>query len=180
MLFRSIADVASRIGEARQSCAVVRSADGFGIVTDSDFRREVATGRVSPDAPVGDITTMPARTVADSTTVAEAFLQMVEHDVHHLPMVDSKGTPTGVIRVVDLASAEVRDPLLIRSAVQHAPDVPALAAAAHLLPSTAVALADAGVPPLRLAALLATVRDALMRRLISWDAGIEATGAECS
>jgi CBS domain-containing protein len=85
-----------------------------------------------------------------------------------------------VVRVVDLASVEVRDPLLISSAVRHAPDLPALAAAAHLLPSAAVALADAGVPPLRLAALLATVRDAVMRRLISLVAGPDATGAECS
>ncbi|HXP19775.1 MAG TPA: putative nucleotidyltransferase substrate binding domain-containing protein [Streptosporangiaceae bacterium] len=176
----AIADVAARITQARQSCAVVRTPGGFGIVTDSDFRHHVATGRVPAHAPVGGIATMPARTVASSATVAEAFLQMVEHDVHHLPMVDSDGTPTGMVRVVDLASVEVRDPLMISSAVRHAPDVSALAAAAKLLPSAAVALADAGVPPLRLAALLATVRDAIMRRLISWDAGAEATGAECA
>jgi CBS domain-containing protein len=175
-----IADVARRIGAARQSCAVVRSANGLGIVTDSDFRRHVATGDVPPDAPVGAIATSSARTIASGSTVAEAFLQMVEHDVHHLAIVDNGGAPTGVIRVVDLASAEVRDPLLIRSAVQHAPDVPALAATAQLLPSTAVALADAGVPPLRLAALLATVRDAIMRRLISLDASDDTAGAACS
>lgn len=176
----TIAHVARLVSEARQSCAVVRCGDGLGIVTDSDFRRQVATGRVRSDAPVGDIATVPARTISDSATVADAFLQMVEHDVHHLPVVDGTGKPTGVVRVVDLASVEVRDPLLISSAVQHATDVQALAAVAQLLPSTAVALADAGVPPLRLAALLATVRDSIMRRLISWDAATETTGADCS
>ncbi len=175
-----IADVAQRMGDARQSCAVVRGRGGLGIVTDSDFRRHVATGRVPADAPVGEIMTMPVTMVADSATIAEAFLQMVEHDVHHLPVADSQGRPSGVVRVVDMASAEVRDPLLIRSAVEHAADVPAIAAAAHLLPSTAVALSDAGVPALRLAALLATVRDAIMRRLISLDGGIESAGPQCS
>ncbi len=175
-----IADVAQRMGDARQSCAVVRGRDGLGIVTDSDFRRHVATGRVPAEGPVGDIMTMPVTMVTDTATTAEAFLLMVEHDVHHLPVADSQGRPSGVVRVVDMASAEVRDPLLVRSAVEHAADVPALAAAAHLLPSTAVALADAGVPAVRLATLLATVRDAIMRRLISIDGGLDSTGTQCS
>jgi CBS domain-containing protein len=175
-----IADVASRMGEARQSCAIVRGRDGLGIVTDSDFRRHVATGRVPAAAPVGTIATMPVVVISDSATVAEAFLRMLEHDVHHLPLADSQGRPSGVVRVIDMASAEVRDPLAIRSAVEHATDVPALAAAARMLPSTAVALADAGVPSLRLAALLATVRDAIMRRLISIDADLESTGTQCA
>jgi CBS domain-containing protein len=175
-----IAEVAWRMGEARQSCALVRCRDGLGIVTDSDFRRHVATGRVSADAPVGDIVTMPVAMITDRATIAEAFLRMVEHDVHHLPVADSQGRPSGVVRVLDMASVEVRDPLLIRSAVKQAADVPALASAARMLPSTAVALADAGVPALRLAALLGTVRDAIMRRLISIDADADVTGTQCS
>ncbi len=175
-----IAAVAQRMGEARQSCALVRCRDGLGIVTDSDFRRHVATGRVSADAPVGDIATLPIATITDKATVAEAFLLMVGQHVHHLPVMDSQGRPSGVVRVLDMASVEVRDPLLVRSAVEHAADIPALAAAAQMLPSTAVALADAGVPALRLAALLGTVRDAVMRRLIAIDADTDATGTQCS
>ncbi len=175
-----IADVARRISEARHSCAMVRSRDGFGIVTDSDFRRFVATGASPADAPIGDIATVPVVMIDDTAAVAETLLRMVEHDVHHLPVADSQGRPSGVVRVVDLASAEVRDPLLIRSAVEHAADVPELASAARMLPSAAVALADAGVPALRLAALLAAVRDAIMRRLITIDAGIGSLGTQCS
>ncbi len=175
-----IADVARRISEARQSCAVVRCRDGFGIVTDSDFRRFVATGVQPPDVPVGGIATVPVVMITDTATVAETLLRMVEHDVHHLPVTDSQGRPSGVVRVVDMASAEVRDPLLIRSAVEHAADVPELASAARMLPSTAVALADAGLPALRLAALLGAVRDAIMRRLITIDVGIGSIGTQCS
>lgn len=166
-----LAEVASRISDARQSCALVRSAAGLGIVTDSDFRRLVAAGRFQPRDPVRQVATFPARTVTEQSTVAEAFLAMIEHDVHHLPVIDRSGRPVAVVRVVDLASVEVRDPLMIRSAVQHAADAPALALAARSLPATAVSLADAGVPPLRIAALVATVRDAIMRRLIGWAAG---------
>jgi CBS domain-containing protein len=175
-----IAEVARRMGEAHQSCALVRSGDGLGIVTDSDFRQHVATGRVSADAPVGEIATVPVAMTTDRATIAEAFLQMVEHHVHHLPVADSQGRPVGVVRVLDMASVEVRDPLLIRSAVEQAADIPALASAARLLPSTAVALADAGVPALRLAGLLSTVRDVIMRRLIAIQADSDSTAAQCS
>jgi CBS domain-containing protein len=172
-----VSEVAGRIGQARQSCALVRLSDGYGIVTDSDFRRQVATGKVPVHAEVATIMTTPVTAVSEAATVAEAFALMVEHDVHHLPVLAADGRPAGVVRVVDLASAEVRDPLLISAAVRAAPDVAALAAAARLLPSTAVALADAGLPPLRVAALIARVRDAIMRRLISWH---DPAGADCS
>lgn len=175
-----VTQVAARISDARQSCAIVRSPSGLGIITDSDFRKLVAAGRPRPEQPVGAVATFPAQTVTQATTVAEAFLQMIEHDVHHLPVLDPSGQPVGVVRVVDLASVEVRDPLMIRSAVQHADSGEALARAARSLPATALALADAGVPPLRIAALVATVRDAILRRLVEWHATAERTGADCS
>jgi CBS domain-containing protein len=38
---------------------------------------------------------------------------MVEHRVHHLVVMDPEGGPVGIVRVVDLAHKEVRDPLLV-------------------------------------------------------------------
>jgi CBS domain-containing protein len=68
--------------------------------------------------------------------------------------------------VVDLASAEVRDPLVVRAAVDSATDLGELAHAVSLLPGTAVDLVDAAVPPLRVGALLSAVLDSVLRRLL--------------
>jgi CBS domain-containing protein len=172
--------VAEQVTAARQSAAVVRLRDGFAIATDSDFRRCVAEGMPPSSTPVADIATAPALTIADTATGAHAFLRMVQNDVHHLVVVDASGRPSGMVRVVDLASVELREPLLIRSAVRHAADADEVAAASQLVPATVAEMVDVGVPPLHVAALLATVREAILLRLVDLVASDDALGAPCS
>ncbi|MCA2219309.1 putative nucleotidyltransferase substrate binding domain-containing protein [Jidongwangia harbinensis] len=161
-----VRDVAARIGEAAHSCALLRTGAGLGIVTDNDFRRRVATGDVSVDAPVAELATVPALTVDEDATQAAGLLQMVEHGVHHLVVVNQSDRPVGVVRVVDLAQAEVRDPLLIRAAIENAATIDELAEASRLLPATIVELRDNGVAGPHIGAVHATVVDAIVRRAI--------------
>lgn len=162
-----IRDVAQEIGAARQSCALVRTASGLGIVTDHDFRQRVATGDVALDAPVAAIATVPALTIPDDATQAAGLVQMVEHSVHHLVVIDQAGEPAGVVRVVDLARIEVRNPLLIRSAIESAGTLDALAEVCRSLPGTLVALHDRGVPAPHVAALHSAIVDAAVRRAVA-------------
>lgn len=164
----SIREVASRISDANQSCAVVVSERDLGIVTDHDYRKRVGSGSIGVDAPVRTISSHPVLTVTPDTSVATALLTMIEYGVHHLVVVDPGGRPIGVLRVVDLASSELRDPLVIRAAVEEAGSVDDLAEACHLLPSTSVELFDTGVPAERIGAVLAVVIDAVLRRLIEF------------
>jgi CBS domain-containing protein len=161
-----ISDVAARIGAAGLSCALVRGAAGPGIVTDHDFRRRVATGEVRADAPVTALATAPALTIEEGASQAAGLLRMVEHGVHHLVVVDDSGRPTGVVRAVDLAQAEVRDPLVIRSAIGEAGDIEELAEACRLLPTTLVELHDNGVDATHIGAVHAAVIDAVVRRTL--------------
>jgi len=159
--------VADRIGVAGLSCALVRTRRGLGIVTDNDFRRRVATGRLGVDAPVAELATLPALTIDADATLAAALLHMVEHGVHHLVVTDAGGEPVGVVRVVDLAQAEVRDPILVRAAVENATSMDELVDAARLLPTTLVELCDDGVPAARVGAVHAAVVDAVVRRVLA-------------
>jgi CBS domain-containing protein len=158
--------VADRIGAAGQSCALVRTGRGLGIVTDNDFRRRVATGRLGVDAPIADLATVPALTIDADATRATALLTMVEHGVHHLVVTGGSGEPVGVVRVVDLTGAEVRDPILVRAAVENATTMDELVDAARLLPTTLVELFDDGVPAVRVGAVHAAVVDAIVRRVL--------------
>ena len=76
---------------------------------------------------------------------------MVESGYHHLVVTGAGEKPVGILRVVDLASAEVRNPLVIRRAVDDAATVDDLAAAAALLPSTWLELYDTGVSVMHIA-----------------------------
>jgi CBS domain-containing protein len=161
-----VREVAARINAATHSCALVRTESGPGIVTDHDFRRRVATGEVGLDAPVAALATVPVLTIEASATVADGLLRMVEHGVHHLVVTDTMGRPVGIVRAVDLAQAEVRDPLLIRSAVDAAANLAELAEVARLLPAALVALCDRRVAATHIGAVHAAVVDAIVRRVL--------------
>jgi len=154
------------VSRADQSCALVRTRQGVGIVTDRDFRSKVATGQVSVDAPVHAIMTTPVNTVASTATLATAFVQMVKAGVHHLVVQDEDGGPAGILRAMDLASVEVRDPLLIRTAIDAAATIGELSQACRLLPSTIVELHDTGVPADHIGALTSALTDAILTRLL--------------
>jgi len=161
-----VRDVADRIGQAGTSCALVRTGGGLGIVTDYDFRNRVATGQVGVDAPVAQMATVPALTIDEDATQAAGLLRMVERGVHHLVVTDQSARPVGVVRVVDLAQAEVRDPLLVRAAIENAASLDELARAARMLPTTIVELCDNGVPAARIGALHTAVVEAIVRRVL--------------
>jgi CBS domain-containing protein len=161
-----ISDVARRISDCAASFALVRTTADIGIVTDHDFRDRVATGEVSVDAPVGALATTPVLTIDEDATQSAGLLRMVEHAVHHLVVTDRKGSAVGVVRAVDLAGAEVRDPLVVRAAVESATSLTEVAAAARRLPDAVVALVEGGFAPTYVGAVHAAVVDAIVRRVL--------------
>jgi CBS domain-containing protein len=171
-----IREVAEQMSVANQSCALFRSPRGFGIMTDSDCRRYVATGIVSPDAPVRHVATVPARGVDEKTPASTAFVEMVMHGVHHLVVLDHAGRAVGVTRVFDLSSAEIRDPLIIRNSIDRATTLVELAEASALVQPTAVELFDAGVPATRTGALIGAMVEAIVRKCIDFEPVFSAEG----
>jgi CBS domain-containing protein len=161
-----VREAAEAVTRAGQSCAIIRTPRGIGIVTDRDFRSKVATGGVSVDAPVDLIMSTPADTVPGTMTLAAAFVHMVKSGVHHLVVRDEDATPIGILRAMDLASVEVRDPMLIRTAIDAAADIGELIEACRLLSPTVVELHDTGIPAGHMGALLAALTDAVLSRLL--------------
>lgn len=163
-----VREAARLMTEGRQSCVLVNLDDELGIMTDSDCRRYVATGEVSVDAPVGQIATSPVRTIDHADPAAMAFLMMVQHGVHHLVVTDEDDRAVGVCRVVDLSTADVRDPLAVRATIDAADTVEDLALAAASIRPAAVELFSAGVPVLRIGALTSALVEAVVEKCIGW------------
>ncbi len=163
-----IRDVAQRIFDQRMSAALIDSPQGLGIVTDGDFSAKVATGKVSLDAPVSAIMSAPCQMVSHNTTVGSAIVDMVQSGFRHLAVHDDGGRPIGVIRVFDMASAEVRDPLIVRRAIEDAETEEQLIEAGRMIRPTAVELFDNGVSSAQIGVLLSTVTDVMLRRVIEF------------
>ena len=175
----TIAAVAARITDERHSGAIVRNGEEWGIVTDHDFRKRVGTGELAPAAPVRELASYPALTVSEEFSQAAAFARMIDRGVHHLVVLDSGGAPAGILRAVDFASAEIRNPLLVRSQIESADSVAALRTAADLLKPTLVELSAAGAPARQVGNLLASIVDALLRKLVTFH-GLDAPDAPLS
>jgi CBS domain-containing protein len=166
---------AARLMSAGDHSSVLVALDGgeFGIVTDTDLRSQVVVGQLSPDDRVTAAMSTPLVTVGPDQTGADVMLAMLDHDIRHVPVIES-GKVLGVIVAVDLVAAETRSPFVLRRAIGLARNKGELQDAASRLRSTIVALHRAELTPLHVSDVVSAVTDALIRRMIELD--IEAQG----
>src|SRR5262249_55449912 len=81
-----IREAARRMTQEGASAVLVPLPGSFGIVTDRDLRRRVIVPGLSPDAPVSSIMTAPAFTVTADRLGSDVLLDMLERNVHHIPV----------------------------------------------------------------------------------------------
>jgi CBS domain-containing protein len=163
----TVRETAARMAEAGASAALVRLSDGgLGIVTDSDLRNRVVVGGVGADAPVTEVMSAPAFTVSPQRFSDEVMVEMLDRDVHHVPVVWPHGEVLGVLSDRDLLVAETRTPFAMRRAIDEAGNVEQVRRASASLRPAVISLHEAEVTPSQIAAMIAVVADALIRRLI--------------
>jgi CBS domain-containing protein len=161
-----IRGAAKRMTAEGASAALVRSGETLGIVTDRDLRSRVVAAGVSADEPVSAIMTTPVWTVRTDSLGGDVLLDMLDRDVHHVPVLSAAGEIMGVLDVDDLIAAEARKPFRLRRAIDLATSAVDLASASAGLDPMIIALHDARVAAEQVAAIRSVVLDALTRRLI--------------
>jgi CBS domain-containing protein len=85
----------------------------IGIVTDSDMRSKIATGRYPVTVSVNKIMSSPVITVVENVSLAEAQLLMLKHNVTHLCVTQDgtdKSDLKGIISEHDLIVAQANNP----------------------------------------------------------------------
>ena len=83
------------------SILVVEEARLVGIFTERDLVRLVAEG-ADLDKPLSEVMTKNPITVSPEEPLVVAVAKMVEHNIRHLPVVDSKGTVIGMLSIRDV------------------------------------------------------------------------------
>jgi CBS domain-containing protein len=161
-----VRDVARAMVEAGFSAALVDLGNGLGILTDRDLRERVVAAGIPQETPVGEVMSAPAATISSDTTGADALLAMLDLGIRHLPVVDAGRSVIGVVSDTDLMAVETRTPFHLRRAIDRATNLNEVAAAVAPLRNTVVTLHDAQVSAPGIARVIATVYDALTRRLI--------------
>jgi CBS domain-containing protein len=155
-----------RIGAGPPRAGLPGAGPRLGIVTDRDLRSRVIAAGLSPDAPISAIMTEPAYTVSADRLGSDVLLDMLERDVHHIPVLSAAGQVLGVVDDGDVVAAEARKPFLLRRAIDLAASPAELAAAAAGLNPAIIALHDAQVAAEQVAAVRSVVLDAITQRLV--------------
>lgn len=162
----SVQDAAQRMIDSGVTCTVVDLGDRLGIVTDRDIRTRVVAAGAGSDTPLSEVMSAPAWTIAGDRTGTEALLQMLDHGVRHLPVLDPGRRLIGVLDDVDLMASERRAPFRLRALIARSPDVQGVAHAASELPQTVIALHEAELPAAAISRAISSVHDSATRRLI--------------
>ncbi len=102
---------------------IVTGANGIplGIITDSDLRNQVATGKVDPSQPVKTIMSSPVISVNSSQHLGEVVLKMMDHGVHHICVTKDGTSSTPVLGVIsnhDLLISQGDSPTIILRAIK--------------------------------------------------------------
>jgi CBS domain-containing protein len=161
-----IREAARRMTDQGASAVLVPLAGSFGIITDRDLRTRVIGSGLSPDAPVSEIMTAPAYTVTAGRLGGDVLLDMLERNIHHIPVLSPAGRLLGVVDDGDLVAAEGRKPLLLRRAIALAESPADLVAVAAGLNPVIIALHGARATAEQVTAVRSVVLDALTRRLV--------------
>jgi len=165
---RSVRDAASLMSAERVSGLLIPTNGELGIVTDTDFRRKVVAGNVSPDAPVTAIMSRPLVTVRADRYVMDVALDMLYADVQHLAVTDEQGAIVGLVSAADLLKLAYRSPFALRAAVLHASSEAALDAATKEIPELFTTLVRADLKAPDIGRVLALNCDAVTTRLIDF------------
>lgn len=163
----SIRDAARLMSAGAQTSVIVELGGGeLGILTDRDLRTRVLAGGLDAEAPVSAAMSAPAYVCSPERLAGEVLLDMLERNVHHCPVVSATGEILGVVSDSDLVAIDTRSSFHLRRAIARARTVDEVVVVARELRPTVIALADARVAAVNIAAIYTVVLDALTRRLL--------------
>ena len=162
----TVREAARRMAEKDVSCILVDVGEGWGVLTDSDLRRKLVAEGLPYDTPVSELMVEHAMTVPPDRLAIDAMIDMLDLGIHHLPVVDSRGTPLGIVTATDLMYLEGRTPFAVRRGISKAETPDQVVEAARYLPQTIVALTRAGVSSVDACRVLALSGDTATSRLL--------------
>jgi len=161
----TVGEAARRMDEKRISAIIVTRDEGTlaGILTDRDLRRVVAQG-IPGDTPLPEVMASNPFTIRSDALALDALLTLVEHTIHHLPVMDGEKV-LGMVTSGDLMRLERSSPLYLAGDLMRQHDVPALAKVMGRLPRLVGRLLRQDASAADITRIVSRTSDALWHRL---------------
>lgn len=161
---------AAVMSQHNSSSIFIREADGefVGLVTDNDLRNKVTATGYDILKPVSDIMTSPLVSVPSQALIFESMMEMMQKNIKHLAVRDSKDTVVGVITNRDLLKAQGQSPFFIVREIAQARFVNQIVQVRRQVPQLIQALINTGAKAQNVTRFLTTVSDAILQKLIGF------------
>jgi CBS domain-containing protein len=163
----SVAEAARTMSAARVSSLLVTDGVVQGILTDRDLRNRVLAAGLDTATPVREVMTSPAQTLPADALAFEALLEMVSRRIHHLPLVDGRGAPVGVVTTTDLVRLESSDPVHLAADVARQATLAGVVQLARGIPQVLARLVDRDVSAADIGRIVTALGDAVRRRVVA-------------
>jgi CBS domain-containing protein len=137
----------------------------IGIVTDRDLRTRVLAAGLSDTTPIAEVMSRPARAIPADSLVFEGLLQMLEHSVHHLLLME-EGRVIGVVTHTDIIRRTSQSPLFLPRQLQRAQSIDDLRAYGEQIMSIVGLMLDGKTKMYDIGRVVALAHDALLARLL--------------
>ncbi|MGL4407744.1 DUF294 nucleotidyltransferase-like domain-containing protein [Zoogloea sp.] len=149
-------------------CLVVAGADEkpLGVLTQSDLLKRIVLPGFDLTRPIREVMTTAPHTLSTTACAYDAALEMATHGVRHILVVDSEGRLRGVISERDLFALQRIGLRQIRSGIESANDVDALARASRDIRQLALNLLAQGIGAEQLTQFISALNDGLTRRIL--------------
>ncbi|MCP4631108.1 MAG: cyclic nucleotide-binding domain-containing protein [bacterium] len=161
---------AAVMSQHNSSSIFIRDADSefVGLVTDNDLRKKVTATGYDILKPVSDIMTSPLVTVSSQALIFESMMEMMQKNIKHLAIRNSKNKVVGVITNRDLLKAQGQSPLFIVREIAQARFVNQIVQTHRQVPQLIQALINTGAKAQNVTRFLTTVSDAILQKLIGF------------
>lgn len=161
----SICQAAKRMTAERvSSILITENRKLLGIVTDRDLRIRVVAEDLDMSLPVKTIMTTNPTALSPTETVHQAYITMMSHGIHHLPVVDNE-QPVGMLTLSDLIRSRNSEPLFLIKAINRAQSVDELKQLSEQFPQLIENLILADIHAHEIGRIITTLTDSLTIRL---------------
>ncbi|UNY98434.1 DUF294 nucleotidyltransferase-like domain-containing protein [Zhouia spongiae] len=165
-----IKEVAQLMNSKKVSSVILKeNGVPLGIVTDKDFRNLVATGIVAIDRPVSEIMSSPVLCYPKHTTIAQAQISMMKHNVSHLCITKDGTSNSKVIGIVsdhDIVLMQGNNPSVLMKAIQKANSTKKLKAIHKKIQVLLKGYIRQNIPLTHISKIIFELNDATIKRVI--------------
>ncbi|WP_105169239.1 DUF294 nucleotidyltransferase-like domain-containing protein [Pseudoalteromonas sp. T1lg23B] len=164
----SIYDAAKTMSQHSVSSIIISEQQKLlGVVTDRDLRNRVLAVGISPQQSIASIMTDSPKYIFEHNRVFSALHLMLKHNIHHLPVLNERHEPLGMLTSTDLLRQQKSDPVQLIGKIYKAQSLTQLKLCATEIPTLLKSFANNIEDISLIGKLLSGLSDALTARLIA-------------